>query len=130
MKKKKEKPKSSAGFDPELLREYMMGASNPNFSNKFEMREDVVDLHLEKTAAGKAKIPAQDALFHQLEEFEKVLDKAIAAGKLELRVVHGLGKGKLRDEIHKLLDKHPLVKNYNSDYSLHYGFGSTLIQFY
>jgi hypothetical protein len=130
MKKKKEKPKDVSGFDPELLREYMMGASNPGFSNKFEMREDVVDLHLEKTSAGKGKIPPQDALFHQLEEFEKVLDKAIAAGKLELRVVHGLGKGKLREEIHKLLDKHPHVKSYNSDYSLNYGYGSTVIHFY
>jgi DNA-nicking Smr family endonuclease len=129
-KKNKDKPKSTTGFDPDVLREYMMGAANPGFSNKFEMREDVVDLHLEKTEASRGKIPVQDALFHQLDEFEKVLDKAVAAGKLELRVVHGLGKGKLREEIHKLLDKHPHVKSYNSDYSLHYGYGSTLIQFY
>lgn len=128
MKKKKNENKNS-DFDPELLREYMMGAANPGFSNKFEMYEEVVDLHLEKTNMG-GKIPLQDALFHQLEEFEKALDKAIAAGKLELRVVHGLGKGKLKEEIHKLLDKHPHVKTYNSEYSIRYGYGSTFISFY
>ncbi len=131
MKKKKgqkidETPKE---FDPDLLREYMMGATNPGFSNKFEMREEVVDLHLEKTRMGD-KIPTQDALFHQLDEFEKALDKAIAAGKLELRVVHGLGKGKLKEEIHKLLAKHPQVKTFSSEYSMRYGYGSTLISFY
>lgn len=131
MKKKKEKKVvNNSDFDPELLREYMMGATNPGFSNKIEMQEDVVDLHLEKTNMGKGKVPPQDALFHQLEEFERALDKAIAAGKLELRVVHGLGKGKLKEEIYKLLAKHPQVKSYNSEYSTRYGFGSTLISFY
>ncbi len=129
MKKKKKKKSNSSEFDPELLREYMMGAANPGFSNKFEMREEVVDLHLEKTTMG-GKIPVQDALFHQLDEFEKALDKAIAAGRLELRVVHGLGKGKLKEEIHKRLAKHPQVKTFSSEYSSRYGYGSTLISFY
>ena len=129
MKKKKKNENNSSGFDPELLREYMMGATNPGFSNKFEMREEVVDLHLEKTTMGN-KITPEDALFHQLDEFEKALDKAIASGRLELRVVHGLGKGKLKEEIHKLLAKHPQVKTFNSEYSIRYGHGSTLISFY
>ncbi len=128
-KKKKYENNTPREFDPELLREYMMGAANPGFTNKFEMREEVVDLHLEKTTMGN-KIAPQDALFHQLDEFEKALDKAIAANKLEIRVVHGLGKGKLKEEIHKLLAKHPQVKTFSSEYSIRYGYGSTLISFY
>jgi hypothetical protein len=129
MSKKKKEKKVNTDFDPDLLRDYMMGATNPGFSNKFEMREEVVDLHLEKTNMG-SKIPPQDALFHQLDEFEKALDKAVAAGRLELRIVHGLGKGKLKEEIFKLLDKHPHVKTYSNEYSTRYGYGSTLISFY
>ncbi|HLP21415.1 MAG TPA: Smr/MutS family protein [Chitinophagales bacterium] len=135
-KKKKnkdvEKPEPGvAGFDPEVLRQYMMGATNPGFSNKITMAEDVIDLHLEKTSASKAgRIAPEDALFHQLDEFEKALDKAIAAGKLEMRVVHGLGKGKLKAEVFKLLDKHPQVKRYSNDYSQRYGYGSTVVYFY
>ena len=130
-KKNKEKDTShSSDFDPNLLREYMMGAINPGSINKFEMKDDVVDLHLGEQHVGKGKISPQDALFHQLDEFEKAIDKAIASGKLEIRVVHGLGKGKLKEEIYKILVKHPQVKSYQNEYSSRYGYGSTVIYFY
>ncbi|MES2620988.1 MAG: Smr/MutS family protein [Bacteroidota bacterium] len=130
MSKKKNKEKTTPGFDPELLKMYMMGGANPGFSNKVENSEDVIDLHLEQREVGKGKIAPEDALFHQLDEFEKAMDKAIAAGKLEFRVVHGLGKGKLKQEIYKLLDKHPEVKSYKNEYHSRYGYGSTIIFFY
>lgn len=129
-KKKKKQSSNSADFDPELLKMYLMGATNPTFSNKIEDAFDVLDLHLEKHQTGKSKIAPEDALFFQLEEFEKQLDKAIAAGKMEFRVVHGLGKGTLKQEIFKLLDKHPQVKSYSNEYSQRYGYGSTIIYFY
>ncbi|MCW5908570.1 MAG: Smr/MutS family protein [Chitinophagales bacterium] len=124
------KPKNKNSFDPELLKMYMTGAANPGNSNKINYADDVVDLHLDQQQVGKNKIPPQDALFHQLDEFEKAMDKAIASGKLEFRVVHGLGKGKLKEAIHKLLDKHPQVKSYENSYHSKYGFGSTVVYFY
>lgn len=128
---KKKKPKNnSLWFDAELLREYMTGATNPGFSGKTTISADVVDLHLEKTSAGKSAVPPQEALFHQLQKFEKALDSAIAAGKLELRVVHGLGKGKLKEEIIKILQTHPQVKSYSDAYTASHGYGSTIIYFY
>jgi hypothetical protein len=129
MKKKNDKPVSGAGFDPELLRQYMMGATNPGFSNRMEMADDIIDLHLEKVSSTRGNIPPHDALFYQLEEFENAMDNAIACGKLEFRVVHGLGKGKLKEAIYKVLDKHPHVKSYSNEYSQRYGYGSTLIYF-
>ena len=132
MKKKKKKelntPKSQQPFDPEVLRMYLMGATNPSFSNKIERAEDMIDLHLEKMSSGKGSIPGQDALFIQLDKFEAALDRAIGAGKLEFRVIHGFGKGKLKEEIYKILDKHPYVRSYENDYHSRYGYGSTLIQ--
>src|SRR5258708_40243723 len=101
MSKKEQKEKSkSTDFDPELLKMYMMGGANPGFSNKVKGSSDMVDLHFDQKQSGKGKIAPQDILFHQLDEFEKAMDKAIAAGKLEFRVVHGLGKGKLKEEIY------------------------------
>ncbi|MBL0310867.1 MAG: Smr/MutS family protein [Bacteroidetes bacterium] len=132
MKKKKKKPDVASGdlgFDPELLRMYMTGAANPANSTKFEFSEDVIDLHLEKLSTGKGRIAPEEALFVQLESFEGLLDKAIAAGRLEMRVVHGLGKGKLKQEIHKILEKHRQVKSFENDYHSRYGFGSTIIYF-
>lgn len=132
MKKKKKKelntPKSEQVFDPEVLRMYLMGATNPGFSNKIERAEDIIDLHLEKVHHGKGHIPGHDALFVQLDKFEAALDKAIGAGKLEFRVIHGFGKGKLKDEIYKILAKHPHVRSFENDYHSRYGYGSTLIQ--
>jgi DNA-nicking Smr family endonuclease len=124
MKKKKDEP---TDFDPEVLRMYLMGAANPGKGTKINYTEDVIDLHLDQNQVGKGKIPAHDALFHQLEQFEGALDRAIAAGKLEFRVVHGNGKGKLKQEIYKLLNKHPHVRSYESSYHSKYGYGSTLI---
>lgn len=121
------KKKENQGFDPELLRMYMMGATNPGNSGKINYADDVIDLHLEHVENRKGSIPAHDALFHQLDEFEKALDKAIAANKMEFRVVHGLGKGKLKAAIHKMLDKHPQVRSYENTYHSKYGYGSTLV---
>ncbi len=130
MKKKKvTKLSDGADFDPDLLKTYLMGATNPVFSNKIEMSDEVIDLHLEQHQVGKGKIAPNEALFHQIEEFERALDKAIASGKFEFRVVHGLGKGKLKAEICKILDRHPNVKSYSNEYHSKYGYGSTLIQF-
>ena len=128
-KKHKEKTTSS-NFDPELLKMYMMGGSNPGFSNKMASADDIIDLHLNQNHVGKGKVSPENALFYQLDEFEKAMDKAIAAGKLEFRVVHGLGKGKLKEEIYKLLEKHPEVKSYKNEYHSRYGYGSTIIYFY
>lgn len=114
-------------IDAEVLQSYMMGAANPNFSNKIHYADDVIDLHLSQHQVGKGKIAPQDALFHQMDVFEKALDKAIAAGKFEFRVVHGLGTDKLKKTIHEYLKKHPEVKRFENTYHSKYGYGSTLI---
>ena len=108
---------------------YLMGAANPSKSNKvFTDSSDVVDLHLEKQLTSKGKVDPSEALFIQLEQLEKSIDNAIVANKHELRVIHGIGKGKLKDMIHKLLAKHPHVSGYENDYHPRYGWGSTLIR--
>lgn len=118
---------SSTEFDPEVLRMYMMGATNPGFSNKIESNCEVIDLHLENVSTGRGAVAPHDALFVQLDKFEEALDRAIASGKFEFRVVHGFGKGKLKEEIHKILAKHPQVRSYTNDYHSRYGHGSTII---
>jgi DNA-nicking Smr family endonuclease len=127
MKKKNKSEEEKPDFDPELLRMYLMGATNPGISNKITIADDSIDLHIESLHKSRPGIPPQDALFVQLEKFEHALDRAVAAGKLEFRVVHGLGKGKLKEEIYKILKKHPHVRSYTNDYHSRYGFGSTLI---
>ena len=128
VKKKREYTEfSSTEFDPEVLRMYMMGATNPGYSSKIESHAEVIDLHLENVSTGRGSVAPQDALFVQLDKFEEALDRAIASGKFEFRVVHGFGKGKLKEEIHKILAKHPQVRSFANDYHSKYGHGSTII---
>jgi hypothetical protein len=130
MKKKKqhnEEPPKEQELDTELLRMYLMGATNPGLTTRIEKADEFIDLHIEKFEKGRSPIAGHDALFIQLEKFELALDRAIAAGNLEFRVVHGLGTGKLKKEIYKILDKHPHVRSYSNDYHSRYGYGSTLI---
>ena len=69
------------------------------------------------------------AIEYQLDAMERALDNAIAKGKVELRIIHGIGKGKLRDEIHKALSKHPQVKSFENAHHSRYGWGSTIVYF-
>jgi dsDNA-specific endonuclease/ATPase MutS2 len=44
-------------------------------------------------------------------------------------VIHGLGKGKLKNEIATRLINHPEVKTFKNEYHPKYGFGATEIIF-
>lgn len=83
---------------------------------------DVIDLHL----------MSDDIEYHlqtQLDIFESELDKALVRGLNEFRVIHGIGEGVLKREIHEILKKHPHVLEYKNEYHPLYGMGSTKIIF-
>jgi hypothetical protein len=129
--KKKKKNNQQNSVDANVLRMYLMGAANPAHSNKqFSQAADVVDLHLEKEVISKQNIDATNALFLQLEQVERSIDAAVASHKMELRVIHGIGTGKLKSEIHKMLAKHPQVVSFENDHHIRYGWGSTLIKLF
>ncbi|MDE3212362.1 MAG: Smr/MutS family protein, partial [Bacteroidota bacterium] len=65
----------------------------------------------------------------QLREFEKYYDLALAHHQPNLIVVHGLGTGKLREEIHEILKMKPEVKSFVNQYHPNYGYGATEIYF-
>jgi dsDNA-specific endonuclease/ATPase MutS2 len=121
--------KSSSGINTSLLRKYMMGAADPGFSNKVSgCAVGAVDLHLEASFTTRNSMDATAALLHQLDFAERKIDEAVTAGKQEIRLIHGLGKGTLKKELHKMLAKHPMVSSFENDYHGQYGFGSTLVQ--
>ncbi len=47
-------------------------------------------------------------------------------GILELRIIHGKGKGVLRNTVHHILDKQPMVAHYHDDYGPS-GWGATVV---
>ncbi|MBN2060636.1 MAG: Smr/MutS family protein [Deltaproteobacteria bacterium] len=47
-------------------------------------------------------------------------------GLPEVRIIHGKGKGILRQTVHSILEKHPLVSSYRLDSGLSSGWGATI----
>ncbi|RYF82518.1 MAG: hypothetical protein EON98_11250, partial [Chitinophagaceae bacterium] len=62
-------------------------------------------------------------------EFEKWYELAIAHRQPQLIVIHGIGSGKLRDEIHDLLKGRREVKSFVNQYHPSFGYGATEIYF-
>jgi hypothetical protein len=96
---------------------------------RMEAPLSVIDLHIEKLTDEWDKMSSQEMLNLQLRTFEKYYDLAIAHLQPGLTVIHGIGEGKLRDAIHKILEKKPEVRSFVNQYHPLYGFGATEIFF-
>ena len=70
-----------------------------------------------------------EILTRQLKEFEKWYDLAIVHHQPTLVVIHGVGKGKLREEIHEILKLKKEVKYFVNQYDARFGYGATEIFF-
>ena len=55
------------------------------------------------------------------------LDQCVAHHIKQVRIIHGMGTGKLRNAVWRDLDKHPMVKEYTSAGPSDGGLGATII---
>jgi len=89
----------------------------------------VVDLHIEKLTDSWKHLTNFEILSLQLKAFEKYYELAVAHYQPSLTVIHGVGVGKLRDEIHDILKLKKEVKSFVNQYNHLYGYGATEIFF-
>lgn len=89
----------------------------------------VVDLHIEKLTNEWLQLSNFEILTIQLKEFEKWYDLAVAHRQPSLIVIHGVGKGKLKEEIHDELKLKKEVKYFVNQYDARFGYGATEIFF-
>ena len=89
----------------------------------------VVDLHIEKLTDNWKNMSNAEILQFQVDEFEKYYELALAHYQPMLTVIHGLGSGRLRDEIHSMLRLRKPVKYFVNQYHPNYGYGATEIHF-
>ena len=89
----------------------------------------VVDLHIEKLSNEWSHLTNAEILDIQLKEFDKWYDLALAHHQPQLIVIHGVGSGRLRDEIHDLLRLKKEVKSFVNQYHPSFGYGATEIYF-
>jgi hypothetical protein len=88
-----------------------------------------LDLHIEKLTKDHSALNSFEKLSLQLQTLEKYLDLAVAHHQPSMIVIHGVGTGKLRDEIHEILRTRRDVKSFINRYHPAYGYGATEIFF-
>jgi len=89
----------------------------------------VIVLHIEKLIDEWKHLSNAEILDIQLKEFEKWYDIAFAHRQPNLIVIHGVGSGRLRDEIHDILRLKRDVKTFVNQYHPSFGYGATEIYF-
>lgn len=100
-----------------------------HINEPFQLPQYEVDLHIEKLTDQYNHLTPADMLAIQLSEFRRQLDTAIARHQFSLIVIHGIGKGTLRNEVHEILKQTLEVKSFVNQYNPRYGYGATEIFF-
>ncbi len=94
-----------------------------------EPARSVIDLHIEKISNDWKQMTNFEIVSLQLKTFEKYYHLAIAHRQASLTVIHGVGEGVLRDEIHDILRLKKEVKSFVNQYHPNFGYGATEIFF-
>lgn len=98
-------------------------------STRITSAHQEVDLHIEKLTDQWKSLTNAEIIALQLRVFEQALSNAIGAGAESLTIIHGVGRGILKKEIHQLLRTHSEVRYFISDWMPRYGHGATQIFF-
>lgn len=89
----------------------------------------LIDLHIEKLVDRYQDLHPNEMLDIQLKAFEKFYDQAILNHLPTVTVIHGVGKGVLKDELHEILRYKKEVKSFINKYDPNFGYGATEIYF-
>jgi hypothetical protein len=89
----------------------------------------VIDLHIEKLTNSYLHLTNTEIMGIQLSEFDKWFDLAVAHKLPSFIVIHGVGEGVLRDELHSILKTKREVKHFINQYDARFGYGATEIFF-
>lgn len=92
-----------------------------------EPARTVVDLHIEKLVNDFSRMSNFEILSLQLKQFEKYFELAVMHHLPSLIIIHGVGTGKLRDEIHEILKTKKQVRYFINQYDPRFGYGATEI---
>jgi hypothetical protein len=115
-----------------LLPSYVPPKASPKIIRSvahLELPRYEIDLHIEQLIDSKRGL-TNDAIFQlQLKTLHHYLHLSIAHKQDRMVIIHGIGKGKLRAEVHQILRETPEVKHFVNEWHGRYGFGATEVFF-
>lgn len=117
----------TAGFIPPPPKKNEL--KKPSKMGLHDLPRHELDLHIEKLVDSTKGLSNTDMLHIQLSTLQRYLHLAILHRQQRMVIIHGLGKGVLRDEVHKLLKETPEVEKYSDGWHGNYGFGATEVWF-
>jgi hypothetical protein len=88
---------------------------------------DIIDLHLEEISDNPKLLQPHEALLQQMKVFNNSLEKAIAQDLPNITFIHGVGQGRLKQEIRKVLDDNPYIQRYEDADPKKFGYGATVV---
>ncbi len=91
--------------------------------------ERVVDLHIEKITKDYKKLSNNEIVEIQLNYFQKALNAALHSHLDHMYVIHGLGKGVLKNRVFDILKTYTGIKEFKNEYHPRFGWGATEIIF-
>lgn len=99
-------------------------------SKKAELQQEVtVDLHIENLVSRHGHMTNGEILQLQMEHFRQTFRHAIQKRIKRIKVIHGVGEGVLRGEIHQFLRGYDSVEFHDMTYTRN-GFGGTEVILY
>lgn len=118
--------------DPEdiiALKERMYkkpGESKPHKTLKTDTLE--VDLHIEELLENTSGMSSGEKLVHQLGVFRETMEQALSEHRMRVIYIHGVGNGKLKSEIRRILrEDYPSCEFFDANMGK-YGFGATEVR--
>ena len=120
----KKKPEPVEKFEPPVKSAYTSVTTKTIEPPKYE-----VDLHIEALIENRRGLSNAEIIKIQLDALQRYLHLAIVHRQSNMIVIHGLGKGRLKEEVHAILKQTPEVSRYKNEWSGRYGFGATEIYF-
>ncbi|MES2592138.1 MAG: DUF2027 domain-containing protein [Bacteroidota bacterium] len=99
--------------------------SKPNAINNPALEMEI-NLHIEELIDNYKGMSNAEIVIVQLKHFQNTLDTAINEHYRKLIVIHGVGNGRLKQEVRAILSSYNNLQYYDASYSK-YGFGATEI---
>ena len=100
-----------------------------DFEKAQKLAKNELDLHASALGLDERRLSSSEILHFQLREARKAIDLAMATHQSELILIHGVGKGVLKSELHQALDQTNGVVSYVNEYDSRYGYGATRVIF-